>query len=205
MKKTFLLASLFISSYTYVEANEDNIQEIIDALDVASKISAEDKEWLDQNDANIISFKDIDFDGHKELVIVHKARGNRHVPEYKAYNLDDYDLVIHYRMDAVFDPVIKTVVNGWHSDYCTHETETYQATNNTLEMVRLEFSDYEPDGYGCILRIFESSSDSGNKSLQDFDDEMLRIIGEKRYGMSGANLELIDTKCWNLDRNFSEC
>ena len=150
-------------------------------------------------------YKDIDFDGDDELIVLFRKRGNRHYKEYKAYNIDGGELVLHYREDAVFDSETKTVINHWSSNFCTHETETYQAMNNTLEMVRLEFSDYEPDGYGCILRIFESSSDSGNKSLQDFDDEMLRIIGEKRYGMSGANLELIDTKCWNLDRNFSEC
>jgi hypothetical protein len=196
MRPLFMLSLLFIlAGCGDSEANEDKIKEIIDALDVASKISAEDKEWLDRNDANIISFKDIDFDGHKELVVVHKARGNRHFPEYKAYNLDDYDLVIHYRMDAVFDPETKTVINQWSSSFCTHGTETYQTINNTLEMVRLEYSDYEPDGYRCILKIFERSSDSGNKSLQDFDDESLRITGERRYGIAGANLELVDTKC----------
>tara|TARA_B100001013_G_C24600897_1_gene438812 strand:+ start:1140 stop:1262 length:123 start_codon:yes stop_codon:yes gene_type:complete len=31
------------------------MKEIIDALDAASKISAEDKKWLYRNDANIIS------------------------------------------------------------------------------------------------------------------------------------------------------
>mgnify|MGYP001178173405 CR=1 FL=1 len=55
MKEMFLIASLFISSYTFSEANEDKMKEIIDALDAASKISAEDKKWLDRNDANIIS------------------------------------------------------------------------------------------------------------------------------------------------------
>ena len=55
MKKIFLIASLFISSYTFAEANEDKMKEIIDALDATSKISAEDKKWLDRNDANIIS------------------------------------------------------------------------------------------------------------------------------------------------------
>tara|TARA_B100000686_G_scaffold344045_1_gene425959 strand:+ start:423 stop:1049 length:627 start_codon:yes stop_codon:yes gene_type:complete len=173
-----------------------------DSIDVWKVIAKQEVHYSE------ISFRDIDFDGEDEWVLLFKERGNRHYKEYKAFNIENNepsDLVIHYREDAVFDPETKTVINHWSSNFCTHETETYQAMNNTLEMVRLEFSDYEPDGYGCILRIFESSSDSGNKSLQDFDDEMLRIIGEKRYGMSGANLELIDTRCWDTDRNFSEC
>ena len=138
-------------------------------------------------------YKDIDFDGDDELIVLFSKRGNRHYKEYKAYNIDGGELVLHYREDAVFDPETKTVINQWSSNACTHEIETYQAINNTLEMVRLEFSDYEPDGYGCILRIYESSSDSENKTLQDLDDEMLRMTGEKRYGMVGANLVLIYT------------
>ena len=138
-------------------------------------------------------YKDIDFDGDDELIVLFRKRGNRHYKEYKAYNIDGGELVLHYREDAVFDSETKTVINQWSSNACTHEIETYQAINNTLEMVRLEFSDYEPDGYGCILRIYESSSDSENKTLQDLDDEMLRMTGEKRYGMVGANLVLIYT------------
>ena len=38
--------------------------------------------------------------------------------------------------------------------------------NNTLEMVKREFSDFEEDGYGCIKKTFEGESEETLKLVK---------------------------------------
>lgn len=60
----------------------------------------------------------------------------------------------------------KTVVNGWHSDYCTHETLTYKAKDQSLTLIKREFSDFKEDGYGCIKKTFEGESEETLKLVK---------------------------------------
>ena len=134
-----------------------------------------------------ISLRDIDFDGEVEWILLFKERGNRHYKEYKAFEIEGDDIspgdfIMHYREDAVFDPETKTVINQWSSNACTHETLTYEAKDQTLALVKREFSDYEIFGNDCFQLTYE--------------------------GESEEDLRLVSLECSNRESNsisFEEC
>ena len=102
-----------------------------------------------------VQFKDIDFDNYKEIVVLSKSYGNRGYLEYKAYNLGTFDLVIHYREDAIFNKVNKTVVNRWDTSACGSEEETFQAVNGVYNKVKQKSIELDWETKICITSIFE--------------------------------------------------
>ena len=100
-------------------------------------------------------FKDIDYDGYKEIVILSESLGNRGAREYKAYNIGTFDLVIHFREDAKFNKISKTVVNRWDSSACGSEEITYKAVDGVFKKIESTLIDQDWNTKICFKKIYK--------------------------------------------------
>ena len=102
-------------------------------------------------------FKDIDYDGYKEIVILSDSFGNRGYREYKAYNIGSFDLAIHFREDAEFNKVYKTVVNRWDSSACGSEKTTYKAIDGVFKKIESVLIDQDWNTKICFTKVYKEN------------------------------------------------
>ena len=100
-------------------------------------------------------FKDIDYDGYKEIVILSESFGNRGAREYKAYNIGTFDLVIHFREDAKFNKAFNTVVNRWDSSACGSEEITYKAVDGVFKKIESTIIDQDWNTKICFKKVYK--------------------------------------------------
>ena len=102
-------------------------------------------------------FKDIDYDGYKEIVILSESFGNRGAREYKAYNIGTFDLVIHFREDAKFNKISKTVVNRWDSSACGSEEITYRSVDGVFKKIEATLIDQDWNTKICFTKVYKEN------------------------------------------------